>query len=187
MCIVVDANTFASVFDSGSKQHPQFKPVLDWIVSGRGKIVFGGTTYFAELKKAAKFIGVLGEFKRQGKVCRISDKEVDAEEIKVAKLVRHKDFDDQHIVAILRTSACMLVCSGDKRAFPFFRHQTLFPNRTSRPRIYSNRSSAKLLADKNIAECCKPAVRLNRKNKGDLTVAICGALDTEKSGPNDRV
>ncbi len=42
MCIVIDTNAFHAVFNPISQKHGDFRPVLEWIVHGRGKIVYGG-------------------------------------------------------------------------------------------------------------------------------------------------
>lgn len=34
MCVIVDTNCLASVFERKSEKHPQFAPVLEWIISG---------------------------------------------------------------------------------------------------------------------------------------------------------
>lgn len=60
MCIIVDTNTFGPVFDSNNEKHAEFKPVLDWVLHGKGKFVIGGSKYMAELKKAKKFLKVFG-------------------------------------------------------------------------------------------------------------------------------
>ncbi len=67
MCIIIDTNAFAPVFDRTSQNHAEFKPVLDWIVSGKGKIVYGGTKYKLELGKAYKYLKLFAEFKKINK------------------------------------------------------------------------------------------------------------------------
>lgn len=49
MCIVVDINTLALVFSPESKKHAEFSPVKKWVEEGRGFVVYGGTSYKAEL------------------------------------------------------------------------------------------------------------------------------------------
>jgi hypothetical protein len=58
MCIIIDANTFAAIFDPINKGHIDFKPVYDWIVFGRGKIVYGGKKYKSEVKNVSKYFGL---------------------------------------------------------------------------------------------------------------------------------
>jgi hypothetical protein len=41
--IVVDINTFASIFEPESNEHKEFKPVLDWATSTKvACFVYGG-------------------------------------------------------------------------------------------------------------------------------------------------
>ena len=49
MCVIVDTNCLASVFERKSEKHPQFAPVLEWIIFGKGKLIYGGSKYIGEL------------------------------------------------------------------------------------------------------------------------------------------
>jgi hypothetical protein len=53
MCIIIDTNRFSSIFEEENSDHDEFKPILDWIIFGKGKIVYGGTKYKQELTRAA--------------------------------------------------------------------------------------------------------------------------------------
>jgi predicted nucleic acid-binding protein len=155
MCIVIDTNSFASVFDAKSDDHPEFRPVLNWITNGKGKIVYGGTKYRDELRAAQRYLGVFGELARARKVVEIPDVDVDREQERIENLVLHRDFDDPHIVAIVSVSRCKLVCSRDKRAYRFIKDVSLYPKAGMRPKIYSDSNNSDLLCDHNIADCCK--------------------------------
>ena len=143
MCIVIDTNSLASVFDQKSEHHAEFRPVLEWIVLGNGKIVYGGTTYKRELAKATKYFRLLVELKKVSKIVEIDSVRVGEIEQRLAQTLSHSDFDDPHIVAIIIASGCRLICSADARAFRYFRKL--------------NRG---LLQDKNIADCCRPLSKL---------------------------
>ena len=77
MCIVIDANVFSSVFSRSSLDHGEFKPVLKWIIEGRGKIVYGGTKYISELRAAPKYLGIFNQLEMAGKVVKLCDSRVD--------------------------------------------------------------------------------------------------------------
>ncbi|OJU75640.1 MAG: hypothetical protein BGO09_06515 [Bacteroidetes bacterium 47-18] len=154
MCIVVDTNVLSSVFVSSSANHSEFKPVKDWIIEGKGKVVFGGTKYLDEIKK--KYLSLFTQLKKAGKAISVSSNLVDAEQATVAAMITHPDFDDPHLVGLLRVSGCKLVCSLDSRAYPFFRHNLFFSPAAKRPKIYSGLSNATLLVDRHIADICKP-------------------------------
>ena len=54
MPIIVDTNCFANVFSRNATRHNEFEPVLNWILRGKGKLIYGGTKYKTELKKSYK-------------------------------------------------------------------------------------------------------------------------------------
>src|ERR1017187_6880909 len=108
MCIIIDTNTLASVFKQNSANHAQFKPVFDWIVEGKGKVVLGGSKYASELGKYRRFFSLL---EKVGKAVSISNESVDKEQVIVSEMIVHHDFDDQHLVGLLRVSKCKLICS----------------------------------------------------------------------------
>lgn len=153
MCIIIDTNCLTSVFDVDSQNHQDFAPILDWIHNGRGKIVYGGTKYSGELKK---YLGIILQIRKAGKAVYIPDELVDQEEINVSSMIQHNDFDDQHLVALLRVSKCKLICSLDSRAYPYFRHTTFFNPAANKPKIYRSLGNSGLLCPNNIAEVCKP-------------------------------
>lgn len=155
MCIIIDTNAFASVFDCNSEGHSEFSPVLNWIRNGKGKIVFGGTTYRNELRRAKRYLGIIGELKKARRIVEVSNDEVDREQKRIESLVSHRDFDDPHLIAIVAVSRCKLICSSDKRAYRFIKRASLYPKAGMRPKIYSGSSNSDLLCDHNIADCCR--------------------------------
>ncbi len=163
MCIVIDTNTLASVFKRDSANHQEFKPVLDWIITGKGKIVFGGSKYISELK--GNYLSLFTQFKKAGKAINISSDIIDAEEANVTNQISHPDFDDQHLVSLLKVSGCKLICSLDSRAYPYFRHQLFFNPAANRPRIYCSSGNASLLCDRHIADVCKPCTPTTNEQK----------------------
>jgi hypothetical protein len=155
MCIVIDTNTLASVFVRSSAKHNEFKPVLDWIEFGRGQIVFGGTRYLQEIKGYHK---LFTELRRANKAIPVSNDRVDLETDRVGLLVQDPNFNDQHVVALLIVSGCKLICSDDKKAYPFYTHAKFFDRSRNKPRIYRGSSNQKLLTEKNIAAICRPTI-----------------------------
>lgn len=154
MCIIIDINVLAAVFDEDTPNHNNFKPVFDWIMNGKGKVVFGGTQYMEELQPAYKALFL--QLKKAGKAVFVQSDFVDKEHQIVAQQIIHPDFDDPHLVGLLRVSGCRLICSLDKRAYPYFRHSLFFKPAVNKPRIYSSRTNVSLLCDKHIADLCKP-------------------------------
>lgn len=155
MCIVVDTCALPSVFEARSKDHLHYRPVLSWVVAGRGKVVYGGTKYRRELRRASKYHSLLAELKREGKVVEILDSDVDSHE----KLLSRKEpkFNDAHIAAIVIVSRCKLVCTNDTKAVPYLTMTSLYPRPVRRPKVYSYSERRTLLVDRHIAEVCRPA------------------------------
>lgn len=169
MCIIIDTNVLPSVFKQDSAKHSQFKPVRDWIIDGKGKVIFGGTKYLAEIKES--YLSVFLQLKKAGKAIFVKNALVDAEQKKVANMIVHIDFDDPHLVALLRVSGCKLICSLDARAFPFFQSPIFFTPVANRPKIYKSLRNANLLCDKHIADVCKPCMQttnLQKKIMGEI-------------------
>lgn len=162
MCIIIDTNVLSNVLDKKNQFHNDFNEVYDWIFNGKGKIIYGGTKY---LKEISKYSILFGELKKIGKAISIPNNLVDNEEVAISLLVIHPDFDDQHLVALLRISKCKVICSLDSRAYPYFRHNIFFNPASNKPKIFSGNRNKSLLCDRNFCESCKPMSVTNNKQK----------------------
>ena len=151
MYIVIDINTFPCVFEKNSKCHHEFSPILDLIDQGRGVIVYGGSKYKEELRRANKFLKIFRLLKEQNKVCEVDQFLVDEREILLIAQTQGSDCDDQHIIAILGISRCGLLCSADKRSFKFVKDRRLYPSNCSRPKIYTGKLHKGLLTQRTNA------------------------------------
>jgi hypothetical protein len=161
MCIVVDANAVAAVMSPRSATHADFKPVHDWIVRGKGKLVYGGSTYEKEVfRRMPRYGGLIEELRRARKCVVLDHAAVDAAERRVREAEPSPDFDDAHLIAIFEVSGCLLLCSDDARADRFVKNPALY-ERHAPPSIYRLAEHRHLLRDENIAACCKPAERLS--------------------------
>jgi len=155
MCLVIDTCCLALVFDGGSKMHSKFVPVLEWI-NGKGRMIYGGTKYTAELRKAAKFLPYITELARTRKAVQIPNEVVD----KIAAGLKEKcadpQFNDEHIVALVIASRCCVVCTDDNAAINYLKYANLFPEGMSRPKIYRGRNNhKKLCCDQHVVEICR--------------------------------
>ena len=164
MCIILDTNCFAHVFKRSSEKHPEFKPVLYWVINGNGKFVFGGTKYLGELKKT-KYLKIFGILNKYNKVIKADDEKVDKEEEKIKGLITHRNFDDQHLPSIVRVTSCMLICSEDKKSIPFVTLPRLYPKGISVPRYYTSITNKNLLCDRYIPKRYKPMKKINKPTK----------------------
>jgi predicted nucleic acid-binding protein len=175
MCIVVDTNVVASVFNEKSANHDEFKPVLRWVLRGKGKLVYGGSTYRTEVfERMPRYGAVILELKKQRKCVVLDHADVDAAERRVREAEPSADFDDAHLVAIFDVSGCLLLCSDDARADRFVKDPELY-ERQAPPRIYRRAEHDHLLCDDNIAACCQPAERLDGPGRAEVRELLDGA------------
>lgn len=155
MCILVDTCVLPAVFSPSAANHAQFKPVHDWIFKGKGKLVYGGSKFKEDLPQ--KYNGIIIELRKQNRVFEAPCKVVD----KLAKEVSSqagKDCDDQHIIAIIISSGCRLLCTADTRSHKHIKNSALYPKAKMVPKIYNGtapRKQSKLLKGNHIAPCCK--------------------------------
>lgn len=149
MCIVIDTNVLSAVFSARDSCHPDYDPVLQWIVKGPGFAVYGGSTYMEELRKAKTYLGVLTELRKRGQARLIRNGAVDSEQLKVTALAP-VDCDDTHLIAIFRASGCRLLCSNDRRGDVHIKDRRYYHRRQHVPRIYRNRRHTPLLNRRNI-------------------------------------
>lgn len=145
MCIVVDINTLAPVFNETCDRHREFVHVKNWIESGKGILVYGGTKFKEELHATYRYLRLIRQMKDSGKAIAIQDNEVDAAEKKIKEQTKNTDCDDQHIIALLRVSRCPLLCSEDARSYKYIQNRTFYPKGSPKVRIYSSSKNQTLL------------------------------------------
>jgi predicted nucleic acid-binding protein len=159
MCIVIDVNVISALFNNKNNDHPRFVPLLEWLVAGKGKMVYGGTKYKKELRLLSSYFGLILELGRAGKVIEVDQAKVDQFQISIEQDNSNINFNDPHIVAIVAISKCKLVCSCDQNSFQFIKDRRLYPPNVCPPKIYCSYRNRNLLNDNNIAEICKPCSR----------------------------
>ncbi len=155
MCIVADPPTFVPMFKSSDPNHADFVAVRNWVVSGPGKFVMGGAKYKSELMAVKSVLPFLAELERKGKIIRKRDADVDADEISVKAIEPANDFDDPHLVALIRLTGCRLICIRDLRAHKFLRSGRFYRSTKDRPRLYTRPKNGALLCAQNLAPCCR--------------------------------
>ncbi|MFP3089366.1 hypothetical protein LQZ21_03470 [Treponema sp. TIM-1] len=153
--MLIDANLIPVIFNNNNEKHIVYKPVLEWFVMGRAKIVIGGGRYYRnEIKEhLASYLPVLTELSRLNKTHWFPDKAVDELTIHIKSLEGKSDFDDPHIVALLCVSKAKIFCSEDERAFQFVRDKKFYPKGQETPKILSlktHKASIELLNNENI-------------------------------------
>jgi predicted nucleic acid-binding protein len=171
MCIIIDTNTLAHVFNKEDKKHNEFIDVFYWIIEGNGKVVYGGTKYIEELSRT-KFLKLFRYLNTNNKAIFINSEKVDSEQKKIQKLISDKDFDDPHLPAMVIVSKCRLICSYDKRSIKFVTNKELYPKKYHIPKYYTGKRNKNLLSDDNIDDCYKPLCKLTKEQSAALTNII---------------
>jgi predicted nucleic acid-binding protein len=172
MCIVIDTNTVAAVFNPGHEAHQDFKPVLNWVLHGKGKLVYGGAKYKQEVfVRMSRFRRVLVELNKKGKCVVLDHAQVDAVERRVQAAEPSTDLDDAHLIAIFDVSGCQLLCSHDARADRFVKDPLRY-DRHRPPRIYRSADHRHLLCEDNIATCCRPSEPLAKPAREAIQQAL---------------
>jgi hypothetical protein len=162
MCLVIDSNTIAAVFDATNAKHAEFSPVTRWLFKGKGKVVYGGRKYRSELARMARYRPILVELERKGKTVNLGDPSIDARENRIAEMLRKrgvatndKRFNDAHIVAIVAESGVRVVCTEDVSSFRFLLDISFYDRSTDRPSLYTGSRNGQLLSDQYLGRCCR--------------------------------
>jgi predicted nucleic acid-binding protein len=152
--MLIDTNLIAVIFNKKNKRHTVYKPVLEWFVMGKAKIVIGGGSYYRkEIKRLTSYVPILTELSRLNKTHWFSDEKVEDLTAHMKSLENKADFDDPHIVALLSVSKAKIFCSEDKRSFQFINDKKFYPEGQEAPKILSLKThdaSLELLDDENI-------------------------------------
>lgn len=170
MCLVIDINVIGSVLNPKAEYHSDFEPVYNWIIYGKGKIIWGGTKYRDELK-GGKYFRLLNRLGNQRKTVKIAQEKVDEIETQLkikCQDSEFKSFNDHHIVAIIIASKCKLICTGDDESDRFLKKCSLYPNDVGVPSIYKNTSHRHLIADDKIVKHCLPETILTKEDRNSL-------------------
>jgi hypothetical protein len=162
MCVIIDMNTLSCVFNEKNEKHNEFKPVLDWIKEGKGRIVYGGSKYLSELEKMTHYRRILIDYERKRKTIKLDDYKVDQKQQEIEGIIKHPDFNDSHIVAIIIVSRCRLLCSKDSSSYPFIRNKTLYPSKFGKISIYRGYNDKDMLLSRNVKRLCKRCREENR-------------------------
>ena len=152
MCIVIDINTLALVFNQNTAGHQEFEPVRNWVITGSGHVVYGGTKYKKELSRAYRYLRLFRLLKDKRRACEIDQNMVDAEHARLDQKTQGTGCNDQHLIAIFAVSGCRLFCSHDRCADKFIRDKSLYPKNHPRPSIYRTRRHEHLLCTRYIVK-----------------------------------
>ena len=143
--VVVDTDSLSKVFDKANKEHKEFEPLHKSIIDQkRSLVVYGGTKYIGELKRARKFFGLFVELKKSGMAITLNSQQVDDEEERIIGLAEDSKFNDHHIVAIVAVGRCNIICSSDTNSHAYYKNALYYPKHL-RPKIYNGLASSGIL------------------------------------------
>jgi hypothetical protein len=154
MCLVIDPCSIPSVFNPQAQNHSDFRAILRWVTKSSGRVVYGGSKYKRELSKMTRYLGIINELARAGRVVELDGGDVDRVAASLKKKINDRRFNDEHLVAILIVSKCRVICSDDKQAYPYLKRSDLYSG-THRPKIYRSGAHSSMCCAKNIAAICQ--------------------------------
>lgn len=164
MPIIIDTNCLANVFSAKSSNHDEFKPVLEWIILGKGMMVYGGTKYTEELRKTPKFNAIIRFLKDVGKVHVGDNLKIDNYQKEIESKGISLSFDDPHLPAIVIDTKCKIICSKDSKSIRFVTDPKHYPSGVAKPVYYTSSKNSKLLNDSYVHASLKPLCRINKSS-----------------------
>lgn len=156
MCLILDVNQFGEVFRNPPTA--EYKPVLSWLLSNDGRLVYGGRKYSLELQRHEAALRFFRERSRSGQAFRVADGDVDSREEKMRAAASCRS-DDEHIIALAQVSGARLLCTADQKLIQDFKNLALVPR--PKGRIYRDAGHARLLGHHRGCSMTKP--RRNRR------------------------
>ena len=111
MCAIIDNNVRHEVFGEPSVQTAAGKFFVEWVNSGRGKLVVGGRLH-AELAGYGNFNQWFRQALRLGNAISVPDAAVNAETAALESRRICKS-DDAHVLALARVSGARLLFTND--------------------------------------------------------------------------
>jgi predicted nucleic acid-binding protein len=172
MPVIIDTNCIASLFSQRDLRHKDFEPVLRWILSGKGMMIFGGTKYKQELAKLHKYLKIVRLIKEAGKVYEGDSFLIDQYQKIVEEENDDEDFDDPHLVAIVYVTKCRIICSTDDRSIKHVTNSKYYPHKFKRPVYYKSDKNTNLLCDEYVDNSLKPLCKMNKKTSAIIQKII---------------
>lgn len=137
MEIIIDTNIASRVFDNKDKTYLKLRQRITSIKKPH-RMVYGGTKFKTELAPVLhKYRKLFIELKKSNNVVELDENKVNKKEKEILKINSKKDLDDEHIIACILLSRCVVVCTDDKRADTFIKDKNnqFYKNR-KKPKIY---------------------------------------------------
>lgn len=145
MCLIIDANRAAAVFHV--PPHEDFWPLLRWLRSRWGKLVYGGQLA-NELERVRAAKGALAELKRSGRAVLVDMEAVTKEALTIKQLCKS---NDPFVVALARLTGARILCTEDRTLIEDFLNRTLVPS--PKGKIYMRQEHRTLLGGRDHGHC----------------------------------
>jgi hypothetical protein len=143
--IVLGTNSFSSVFDPAARDYNEFRFVFRWVrKQDHACFIYGGTKYKSEMKQMLKYLKLVGELQKAGKFVEINGNMIDEYAVHLKRICIDKAFNDEHLIAILNTSGCKLLCTKDIEAMPYVKRKEFYSDKKL-PQIYSGARNKDML------------------------------------------
>jgi hypothetical protein len=157
MCLILDNDVCHKAI--APKDHSEALPVLNWLWSEKGHLVYGGKNR-SELSEHAKVHKLLEVLWQAGRAERIDDGAVDRETLVVKADCTLKS-DDPHVLALARLSGARTLWTNDGPLMDDFRDSTIISPRGS---VYTKADHTDLLC--HVPGCRKwRAIKARRSGK----------------------
>lgn len=140
MYLIIDANCACDAISAQPK--PDFAPIMKAILSGKVRLVVGGTKLINEYMRLRDVFKLIRVLDQAGKAIVIEKSRVDRESIIIENSFELSS-DDPHVIGLAIASGARLLCSRDKP----LHHDFTNPKIVNKPRgkVYQNASHAHLL------------------------------------------
>lgn len=135
MCAIIDNNVRHEAFGEPSVQTAAGQFFIEWVNSGRGKLVTGGRLH-AELSGYGNFSQWFRQALRLGNAINIPDEMVAAETTALESRRICKS-DDAHVLALARVSGARLLFTNDQALQEDFGNRAIIQE--PRGRVYTTR------------------------------------------------
>ena len=170
--VILDTNCFSHVFNRNDKRHPDFSDFMDWLCSGPGYLVYGGSKYLEELSSAKHYLKIFQLLNQYNKAVAYDNISIDKEMDRIIKMVDNPKFDDPHLAAIVIITKSLVICTGDTRSIPFLSRKDIYNGKVKCPKFYTGASCSSLLKTSYIGKQRK----LNKKSVLKVMDVVNGTI-----------
>ena len=170
--VILDTNCFSHVFSRSDKRHGEYASFLEWLTSGPGYLVYGGTKYFDELKKSSGYLRLFSLLRQYNKAIVYDCRQIDLEMERIVAQFNTPKFNDPHLAAIVIVSKSMVICTGDEKCIPFLKMKEIYEGRAKIPKFYTGDRCNNLLSKRYVGK----QASLPKKSLNAMMAAMNGLV-----------